>query len=322
MIGPEAGPDASATKEPTVDGVSSSLPSLLVSHSFAEGTLVTGTSRGDASAEVLRRHRLRWSRNLDAWYVPRSRDRASRGLDRLAEDLRGAGFAVQLDVDDTPTSVADRETARAERSAQRAAGLEVKAQRLAERSDQDRAVVDGIHSMIPPGQPILVGHHSERRHRRDLQRADDAMRRSVENHRAAQAAAAAADTARAMQDRRDDPVFVGRRIDQWEADLRSAQRSRREDRIAEAEDQLAYWRGLRDQLVAAGQARVWTRADLEVGDLVKIRGRWQEVAKANPKTVAVWTVMPWPLKYPYSEIQGHQRTSDQQRAQLRSAREA
>jgi len=33
---------------------------------------------------------------------------------------------------------------------------------------------------IPPGQPILVGHHSERRHRRDLDRIDRAMRRSVE----------------------------------------------------------------------------------------------------------------------------------------------
>lgn len=37
---------------------------------------------------------------------------------------------------------------------------------------------------IEMGQPILVGHHSERRHRRDLKRADDYMRRSVEasNH--------------------------------------------------------------------------------------------------------------------------------------------
>lgn len=34
---------------------------------------------------------------------------------------------------------------------------------------------------IPFGQPILVGHHSERRHRRVIERADNAMRRAAEH---------------------------------------------------------------------------------------------------------------------------------------------
>jgi len=33
---------------------------------------------------------------------------------------------------------------------------------------------------IPFGQPILIGHHSEKRHRRDLERSDNAMRKSHE----------------------------------------------------------------------------------------------------------------------------------------------
>lgn len=37
-----------------------------------------------------------------------------------------------------------------------------------------------IGSFIPFGQPILVGHHSEARHRRDLKRIDDNMRKSIE----------------------------------------------------------------------------------------------------------------------------------------------
>lgn len=37
-----------------------------------------------------------------------------------------------------------------------------------------------IGSMIPMGQPILVGHHSEKRHRRDIERIDNAMRASIE----------------------------------------------------------------------------------------------------------------------------------------------
>ncbi len=39
---------------------------------------------------------------------------------------------------------------------------------------------------IPLGQPILVGHHSEKRHRRTLQRADDAIRKGVEEQKKAQ----------------------------------------------------------------------------------------------------------------------------------------
>lgn len=39
---------------------------------------------------------------------------------------------------------------------------------------------------IPFGQPILVGHHSEGRHRRTLERADNAMRRSIEADKTAE----------------------------------------------------------------------------------------------------------------------------------------
>lgn len=37
-----------------------------------------------------------------------------------------------------------------------------------------------IGSFIPMGQPILVGHHSEKRHRKDLERIDNNMRKSIE----------------------------------------------------------------------------------------------------------------------------------------------
>lgn len=40
---------------------------------------------------------------------------------------------------------------------------------------------DRIADGIPPGQPILVGHHSERRHRRDLARMDQRMRSGIEH---------------------------------------------------------------------------------------------------------------------------------------------
>lgn len=44
----------------------------------------------------------------------------------------------------------------------------------------DRADLREEKSGIPFGQPILVGHHSERRHRRAIERADNAMRKGIE----------------------------------------------------------------------------------------------------------------------------------------------
>ncbi len=74
------------------------------------------------------------------------------------------------------------------------------------------ATYEAAHSImkhIPPGQPILVGHHSERHHRRDLDRIDNNMRMSVEAdekacYYAARAEAAANNTAISS----DDPEAV------------------------------------------------------------------------------------------------------------------
>ncbi len=69
--------------------------------------------------------------------------------------------------------------------------------------------ISGDLKEIPPGQPILVGHHSENRHRRDLDKIDRNMRKSVEadekaDYYAARAEAAASNTAISS----DDPEAV------------------------------------------------------------------------------------------------------------------
>ena len=54
----------------------------------------------------------------------------------------------------------------------------------AKRTAKSTAAFDRAHDIgaqIPLGQPILVGHHSERRHRRDLARIDGAMAAGVQN---------------------------------------------------------------------------------------------------------------------------------------------
>lgn len=83
------------------------------------------------------------------------------------------------------TALQRERRARAERRAER---LLRKAVELDERS---RAQVEGI----PLGQPILVGHHSERRHRRALEKSRALGLRAYELGKAAQAAESAAQRA-------------------------------------------------------------------------------------------------------------------------------
>lgn len=82
-----------------------------------------------------------------------------------------------------------------ERQERRRERLEARAERLGAESNRQYRKADLREEVsgIPLGQPILVGHHSERRHRRAIEKADNAMRRSIDlGKRAGEAAAAAA----------------------------------------------------------------------------------------------------------------------------------
>lgn len=68
---------------------------------------------------------------------------------------------------------------RAERRREWAAGRREKSDAAFEKA---RVVADGI----PLGQPILVGHHSEKRHRKDVERIDAGMREGVESSKMAE----------------------------------------------------------------------------------------------------------------------------------------
>lgn len=100
----------------------------------------------------------------------------------------------------------ERRMARAERLREFAERNEQKAGAAYAGSKQ---IADGI----PMGQPILVGHHSEKRHRRDIARIDSGMRKSFElGGRAAQQASSADEIERqagaAIYD--DDPDAIER----------------------------------------------------------------------------------------------------------------
>jgi hypothetical protein len=84
------------------------------------------------------------------------------------------------------TTYRERRLARAER-------LRGWSEANADRSDARYAGAKQVSDGIPFGQPILVGHHSERRHRRDAQRIHDGMRAAIDLDDKARRQASAAD---------------------------------------------------------------------------------------------------------------------------------
>jgi 16S rRNA G1207 methylase RsmC len=118
----------------------------------------------------------------------------------------------------------DEETSLEERAAQRAERFTTYRGKRAADAEHARKAVATVADNIPFGQPILVGHHSERHARRDAERIESGMRRAVKLW----------ETSRYWQDRaagairhakyKELPGVRARRIKKLEAERRSHER--------------------------------------------------------------------------------------------------
>lgn len=197
-----------------------------ISHTHEAGTLVEGTSKGDGTAAILKRAGFRWFPSLKVWGVAQSRDRMAKRwkIDGAAEQLRAAGFEVAVSVDDTPRDFALAESERAGRVEDRADRLSERAERAGAASTSAYEAARQELDIIPPGQPILVGHHSERGHRAALARIDGRMRASIEEGRKAEHYEQSAAVAGRYVERRESLGTTLRRIDKLEAEQRRVTR--------------------------------------------------------------------------------------------------
>ncbi|GIG29314.1 DUF3560 domain-containing protein [Cellulomonas marina] len=300
------------------------MSALRIEHDELDGTLLHGTARDDGAADTVKALGWRWSGRLSAWFVPRSRARfADRGLiERTAGALREAGHEVDVDVDDTVHERAHLEARQAEHEQQRAERLQERAARhrtVAEQADEaGRALAD----RIPLGQPILLGHHSQRRAERDRERIERAMRTSIEHDAQARRAEDAARAAAGAAARRHAPVTVANRIQRLEAQIRKTERAldaagvrtpaqeawslRVRAQLERDRADLAYWTTVRGEQIAAGIATDYGPTHVAAGDMVKVRGRWLAVVRANPKTVTVAGLFGNDTT-PWHEVQDHHR---------------
>ncbi|MBV9690884.1 MAG: DUF3560 domain-containing protein [Ktedonobacteraceae bacterium] len=89
-----------------------------------------------------------------------------------------------------------------------------RADKAAGRAAAARQKADSIANMIPFGQPILVGHHSERRHRRDLDKITRNMQKTIEEGKKAQRLQDRAEASLEQQERKHNPGAIARRLEE------------------------------------------------------------------------------------------------------------
>lgn len=143
--------------------------------------------------------------------------------------------------------IGDEDTTLVERAEERAERFgDYKASRLRDAESADRAV-HAIADNIPLGQPILVGHHSEKHARKDAERIDNGMRRACKMWETAQYWQDRAEGARSHARHQDRADVRYRRIRTIEADKRKQETTRKE---CEARNKLWDKVGSREQALA------------------------------------------------------------------------
>lgn len=140
-------------------------------------------------------------------------------------------LAIELcgELGDEDKSLVDRAEERAER-------FDEYSEKRAADADRAHAGVAAIADGIPLGQPILVGHHSERRARKDAERIENGMRKAVKMWETSQYWISRAKGALRHAKYKELPGVRARRIKGLEADKR-----KRERQLGDATEAHTFW---------------------------------------------------------------------------------
>ncbi|WP_433635622.1 DUF3560 domain-containing protein [Nocardia sp. CA-120079] len=286
------------------------MASITFVHTRQLGTLVYGTFRDKAIGEALTEYPCNFSFDRydslpeddelgwPAWYLPHSRRRRHNryAIDTAAERLRELGHEVTVTIDDTTPAVgfAEFRQEKYDRADLRAAALAYRARRKDWESNAIQSANRSTYEQLN-GQPILVGHHSERRHRNLLDRLWQREGKAIGLYRESQGLFARAAAAEIMQAAAEDPGTTQRRLKKIEAELRKLERDinactnvhaiaiYRAD-LCETLEEHAYWTAV---LEASG-VKVWGPDDFAKGDFVLARfGVWHEIGRVNKTSISV-----------------------------------
>ncbi|GIG26490.1 MULTISPECIES: DUF3560 domain-containing protein [Cellulomonas] len=284
------------------------MSALTITHTRAEGTVLEGTAAGDGAAGILTACGWRWSRDRGTWYVPRSRDQHARHdlIEATRSQLQRAGHDVEVHVDEQPRDFADIEVDLLARRRARAAALKRRAVTAKARADAAAGAEEAAVRALPPaGEPIKIGHHSENRHRRSMDRAHRATGKRIAADDRARELERQAQAATQSVAARYAPRPVAARIDRLDAELRqklralarleagepgtvdARTRSLLQEQIALLEQELEHWTATRAAQIADGLAVDYGPHNVRPGDQVQISGHWYRAVRANRATVTV-----------------------------------
>ena len=124
--------------------------------------------------------------------------------------------------------IGDEDTSLTERAEDRAERFDGYSEKRAQDANQAREAVSAIADNIPLGQPILVGHHSERHARRDAEKIENGIRRAVKMWETSKYWERRAAGAIAHAKYKERPDVRARRIKTIEADARKLDRADKE----------------------------------------------------------------------------------------------
>lgn len=268
-----------------------------------------------------------WSRTAEAW--------VSKGPNPWwANKLPEWGFTDAGQIGEKLT-LEERVEKQQERAAERSDRYDARADKAEELStrlgDYSRSIIAGI----PAGQPILVGHHSEKRHRRALDRSWNVLGKAVEASKKAEyytrRAETAARTAEGAQLK--NPRYLGNRIREREADIRKYEarlegkwyqheapgthevsdesRERYTEALEEKRAELAFYQKCREECGIT----LYTKESLKGMTHVMTRWGWSEIVRLNPKSVSCVNTIyqteesnrKFPFKTDYAEIKDAKR---------------
>lgn len=296
------------------------MSTIEITHTHAEGTMLAGSRKGDGVFEIVKSHGFRYFPSIKAIGIQQSRDQVAKRwkINSAAEALRAAGHEVTVEIDDTPrdrgTVLADQ----ADRLDDRRDRLEARAEKHAAASDAAYQHSHRLIEHIPPGQPVLVGHHSERGHRRTLDRSWNAMGKSVAENKAAEETSRRAAVVGRQAARSERPDVTARRIKKTQTDLARVERLLADPKFATSADnyradaearrallteRLTYDQAAVAAAVEAGHYTVWDKTNVHVGDVVY--SSWagaRIVQKVNRTTVHLVSGYSWPDVCPFVDI--------------------
>lgn len=132
--------------------------------------------------------------------------------------------------------IGDEDTSLVDRAAERADRFEDYSDRRSQDADAAHRAVSAVSQRFEFGQPILIGHHSERKARKDAERMENGMRRAVKMWETSTYWAARAAGALQNAKYKELPGVRHRRIKGLEADKRKQERT-----MAEAQEFLGQW---------------------------------------------------------------------------------